>query len=232
MPLRHDAGIFNALKVGGGTIVVSVINTEIPSAVLPQGAVPFSVVGLLITTLETVGKRGALSFPFAFVLWYGMQLQTVFTFDIAPLVFRWSLCCMNLWEEGWGRGRGASAEEVGLEARVNRCVGQVPLTIQHFLFGIVFLTVKVKALSLDIFKLVMLCAEHVDVSYDSGIPKVIEGIINNKAGGAAGIKDGMVSVLDTWMVEVGGRIRACMEGGAIDGLVFAFCSLIDNDIVD
>ena len=94
------------------------------------------------------------------------------------------------------------------------------------------LAIKVKALSLDTFKLVVLCMEHVDVSYDSRVPKVVEGIVNDKTGGAAGVEYGMVSVLDTWAMVVGGWVRMCVERGAINGLVFAFCPLMDNSIVD
>ena len=111
-------------------------------------------------------------------------------------------------------------------------MSKVSLAIQHLFVGIALLIVKVKMLSLDALKLVMLCAEHVDISYNSGIPKMVEGIINNRVGGAAGMEDGMVGVLDTWVIEVGGWVRACMEGGAIDSLVFALCSLMDDPIVD
>ena len=111
-------------------------------------------------------------------------------------------------------------------------MGQIPFTIQHLLPGTALLTVKIKALSLDIFKLVVLCAEHIDISYDSRVSKMVKGIVDDKAGSAARVKDGVVGVFGTWMMEVRGGVRACMKGGAIDGLVFAFCSLVDNAIVD
>jgi len=76
----------------------------------------------------------------------------------------------------------------------------------------VLLVIKVKALALDVFKLVVLCVEHVDVSYDSGVPKMVKSIVYNKLRGTAGVEDGVVSVLDTWVMEVGGRVRVCMEG--------------------
>jgi len=87
-------------------------------------------------------------------------------------------------------------------------------------------------LLLDTFKLVVLHIEHMDVSYDSRVPKVVEGIVNNKTGDAAGVEYSMVSVLDTWAIVVGGWVRTCVERGAINSLVFAFCPLIDDSIVD
>ena len=76
---------------------------------------------------------------------------------------------------------------MGLEAGANCGISEVLLTIQHLFVGMALLTVKVKALLLDAFKLVVLCAEHVDIGYDSRVPKMVKGIINNKAGGAAGV---------------------------------------------
>ena len=85
---------------------------------------------------------------------------------------------------------------------------------------------------LDAFKLVVLCAKHVDVGHDTGVPKMIESIVNNKMTGAAGIENSMVSVLDTRMIEVGGRKYVCMKGGAIGGLAFALCPLMNYPIID
>ena len=56
-------------------------------------------------------------------------------------------------------------------------------------------------MSLDVFKLVVLCAEHVDVSYNSRVPKVVEGVVNDKTGGAARVEDGVISVLGTGAME-------------------------------
>ena len=61
VPLRDDAGVLDALIMGGRTVVMSVVDPEAPPTVLPQGAVPFGVVGLLVATFETIGEGGALA---------------------------------------------------------------------------------------------------------------------------------------------------------------------------
>jgi len=71
VPLWHNTGVLDTLEVGGGAVVISVVHVETPSAILPQGAIPFSVVRFFVTTFEAVGERGALAFPFALVLGYG-----------------------------------------------------------------------------------------------------------------------------------------------------------------
>ena len=99
VPFRHDACVLDALEMRCRAVVMGVVDTEAPPTVLPQGAIPFGMVRLFIITLETIREGGTLVFPFALVLGYGTQLKAIFSFNIAPLVFRWSLCCMNTWEE-------------------------------------------------------------------------------------------------------------------------------------
>jgi len=84
----------------------------------------------------------------------------------------------------------------------------------------------------DIFEFVVLCVEHMDISYNSRISKMVKGIINNRTGHAAGVEDGMVGVLDTWTIEIRGRVGLCMKGGAVDGFVLALSSLMDGPIID
>jgi len=62
VPLGNDAGILSALVMGGGAVVISVVDVEAPLAVFPQGAIPFSVIGLLVVAFETVGEGGAFAF--------------------------------------------------------------------------------------------------------------------------------------------------------------------------
>ena len=59
MPLGDNAGVFNALIVGGGAVIMSVVNAEAPPTILPQGAIPFGVIWLFIATFEAIGEGGA-----------------------------------------------------------------------------------------------------------------------------------------------------------------------------
>ena len=99
VPFRHNARVFDALEVRGGAIVMGMVDTEAPPTVLPQGTVPFGMIRFFVAALEAIREGGALSFPFALVFWYGVQFEAIFSFDVAPLIFGWSLCCMNTWDE-------------------------------------------------------------------------------------------------------------------------------------
>ena len=94
------------------------------------------------------------------------------------------------------------------------------------------LIVKAKTLSLDVLKLVVLCAEHMDISYDTGVSKMIKGIVDNKSTSTAGVEDGVIGVFNTRTMEVGGGEGMCMERGAIDSSVLALHPLMNYSIVD
>ena len=49
------------MVIRDGAVIVNVIDVEAPTTVLPQRAIPFSMVGLFITAFEAVGERGALA---------------------------------------------------------------------------------------------------------------------------------------------------------------------------
>jgi len=96
----------------------------------------------------------------------------------------------------------------------------------------VLLVVKVNALPLDFLELVILYTKSVNIGYNAGVPKVAKSIINNKTTGAAGIKDGVVGILDTRMMKIRGGECLCMKGGTIGGLAFTLCPLVGYSIID
>jgi len=61
---------------------------------------------------------------------------------------------------------------------------------------------------------------------------MVNHVIDYKATGAAGVKDGMISVLSTRTVEVRGRECSCVKRGPEDGFAFAVCTLMDYSIID
>jgi len=58
VPIGDDASVFDTLIVGGRTVVMSMVDPEAPLTVLPQQAIPFGVIRLLVAALETVREGG------------------------------------------------------------------------------------------------------------------------------------------------------------------------------
>ena len=62
MPLWDDTHVPSALIIGDGAVVMGVVDVKAPTTVLPQGTIPFCMVGFFIVTLETIREGGALAF--------------------------------------------------------------------------------------------------------------------------------------------------------------------------
>jgi len=80
--------------MGGGAVVVSMVNAETPSAIFPQGAISFGVVRLLVATFEAIGEGGTLALV-SLVFRDGACFETVLSFDVAPLILGWPLSGEN-----------------------------------------------------------------------------------------------------------------------------------------
>ena len=76
--------------MGGRAVVMSVVDAEAPSAILPQGAIPLGMVRLGVATFEALREGSALSLV-SLVFRDGTCLKAVFSFNVAPFIFRWSL---------------------------------------------------------------------------------------------------------------------------------------------
>jgi len=61
---------------------------------------------------------------------------------------------------------------------------------------------------------------------------VVECVIHYEVTCAAGIEDGVVSVLDTGTVKIWSGKCSRMEGGPEDSFILAICTLMDYSIVD
>jgi len=87
VPLWNDAHVSSTLVMGDGAIIMSVINMEAPSTILPQGAIPFGMVGFFITAFEAVREGGALALV-TLVFGNCPQLEAIFALNVAPLILR------------------------------------------------------------------------------------------------------------------------------------------------
>ena len=80
--------------MGGGAIIMSMVNAETPPTVFLQGAIPFSVVGLFVAALEAVGEGGALTLV-SLIFRDSSCFEAILSFDVTPLVFGWPLSGEN-----------------------------------------------------------------------------------------------------------------------------------------
>ena len=77
----------------------------------------------------------------------------------------------------------------------------------------------------------MLCAECVDISYNSRISQMVECVVDNDSARAAGVENIGVSIFDTRTTEVRGREGTSMERSHIDRLILASSPLVDYPVI-
>ena len=77
----------------------------------------------------------------------------------------------------------------------------------------------------------MLCAECMDISYDSRISQMVECIINNDSARATGVENVEVGISDTGAAEVRSGEGMSVERSCVDRLVLASCPLVDDPII-
>ena len=77
----------------------------------------------------------------------------------------------------------------------------------------------------------MLCAECVDISYDSRISQMVECVINDDLARAAGVENIEVSIPDTRAAEVRSGEGTSVERSCIDRLVLASSPLVDDPVI-
>ena len=77
----------------------------------------------------------------------------------------------------------------------------------------------------------MLCAECVDIGYDSRISQMVKCIVNNDSARATGVENVEVGIFDTRAAEVRSGEGTSVERGCVNRLVLASHPLVDNPVI-
>ena len=136
-----------ACKVGRGALVVCVVSGPAVPAAPTIGAVAGFVSRVLTMALEAinVGWECSLALPKSATgrsswIFYHSPFKAVLSFAVFWIGVGGSLCCMDARDDAAGGGLGASAKEMGNQARPDCRVRQVALHFILFFFGFEFLS--------------------------------------------------------------------------------------------
>ena len=140
-----------------------------------------------------------------------MALETVFTF----FNIRWSLSSEDAGNMNSGSGGGTNVVEMGNESGVNSGISEVSFHHTEFALGAVFPLIKLNSLALYHLKFALMCLISIDVSNNTGILEIDDGIVDEKLGGGGRVENIEVVIFDPRTIEVGGGVCTCMEGNGI-----------------
>ena len=188
MPGRDKTMLLGAGLVGGGALIVRMINGKAPAADLPQRTVVLVMVRGLFVAVKAIGIRGGGLFTLAFgarkrantTLADCTALHAVSTFSWGPFTLRWTLSCKDARDEVSRRGGWLSCHEMVLDPRPRPTMDQVSLYKDHLAICFTLLRIQFHPLALDLFLFGDLSAQSVDVSDDTRVNEAHKSIVDEK----------------------------------------------------
>jgi len=112
-------------------------------------------------------------------------------------------------------GRGTNAVEMGNKSSVNGGVSEMAFHCVEFALGIAFPFIEFNSLALYRLEFALMCSIPIDVSDNSRILEIYNGVVDEKAGGGGWMENVEVIVLDPQVIEIGSRVCLGMEGDGV-----------------
>jgi len=112
-------------------------------------------------------------------------------------------------------GRGAYTVEVGNESGADGSMSKMALHHTQLALSTIFPFVKFNSLTFDCREFALVCLIPIDVSDNTGVFEVYDGIVDEESRGRGRVEDVEVIVFDPRTIEIGSGMSTCMEGDRI-----------------
>ena len=112
-------------------------------------------------------------------------------------------------------GRGAHVVEVGSESGADGSVSKMVFHLIQLALGAIFPSVEFNSLAFYCLKFTLMHPIPVNISDNTGVFEVYDGIVDEKSRGRGRVEDVEVIVFDPRTIEIGSGMCACMEGDGI-----------------
>jgi len=158
-----------------------------------------------------------------------VAFETVFTF----LDVRWSLGSKDTGDVDGVSGRGTDTVKVRDKSGANCSIGEVSFHHVEFALSTIFPLIELNSLALYRLKFALMCPISVDVSNNTRILEIDNGIVDEESGSGGRMKNVEVVIFDPRAIEVGGGMCMCVEGDRELGfptLVSPYKMSIDPDL--
>ena len=109
-------------------------------------------------------------------------------------------------------GRGTNAVEMRNEPSTNGGVSKVSFHHTEFALGAIFPFIKLNLLAFYRLEFALVRLISVDISNNTGILEIDDGIVDEKSGSGGGMKDVEIMIFDPRAIEIGSGMCTCVEG--------------------
>jgi len=112
-------------------------------------------------------------------------------------------------------GGGTNAVEMGNKSSVNGGVSEVAFHHTEFTLSVVLPFVELDLLALYCLKLILMRSISINVSNNTRIFEVYDGVVDEKSGSRGGVKNVEIIVFDPRAIEIGRGVCPCMKGDGV-----------------
>jgi len=130
-------------------------------------------------------------------------------------------------------GRGTDAIEVRNESGANSSISKVSFYHTKLALGAVFPSIKFNLLALYRLEFALMCLISIDISDNTGILEIDNGVVDEESGGGRRVEDVEVVIFNPRAIEIGSRMCACVKGNGelrIAMLVSSYKVSIDSNL--
>jgi len=106
---------------------------------------------------------------------------------------------------------------MGSELGVDRSISKVPFYHTELALGAVLPSVKLNLLALYCLKFALMRLIPVNISDNTGILEINDGVVDEESGGGGRVENIEVVIFDPRAIEIGGRVCTCVEGNRNSG---------------
>jgi len=126
-----------------------------------------------------------------------------------------------------------NAVEMGNESGANGSIGEVALHHAKLALSTFFPSVKLNSLTFYRLKFALVCLIPINISDNTRVFEVYDGIVDEESGGGGRMEDIEVVILDPRAIEIGGRVCVCVKGNGVFGvspLANSYNMSVDSDL--
>jgi len=109
-------------------------------------------------------------------------------------------------------GRGMNAVEVGGKSGADGSISEMSLHHAEFALSTALSSVKLNSLVLYHLEFVLMCPIPINISNNTRVFEIYDGIVDEESGGGGGVENVEVIVFDPRIVEIGRGMCLCVKG--------------------
>ena len=118
----------------------------------------------------------------------------------------------NAWDVDGISRRGVETIKVRDKSGANSCASEVSFHHTELALGAIFPFIKLNLLALYRLEFTLMRSIPINVSDNTGILEINDGIVNEESGSRGGVENVEVVIFDPRAIEIGGGVCTCMEG--------------------